>query len=128
MTRRIILTITIMAFAALSALAQDGKPSLNLDPPVPQAQKLSCPAHVGVLGSAIQNFQAQITELQRRLQTLLAANEQLRLNSILKDPQTEFVSNVQRAIAGSGADPNNCRVTLLTGEITCNPLPSSPVP
>ena len=126
------LKLTLLAPLFLSlAWAQDGKVPIP-EPPIPaqspQAQKLSCPAHVEILGSAVQNLQAQVVELQRRLQTLLAVNEQLRLNSALKEPQAEFLSNVQRAIAGSGADPNNCRVALLTGEITCNPLPSSPAP
>ena len=120
MVRTIILATILMTLSGLTQ-AQDGKPVPNL-PSDPQAQKLSCPAHVAVLGSAVQNLQIQITELQRRLQTLLATNEQLRLNSALKDQQAEFVSSVQKAIAGSGADPSNCRVTLLTGEITCNPL------
>ncbi len=126
MIRTNVLAITLMAFSGL-AWAQDGKPTPNLEP-LPQAQKLSCPAHVELLGSAIQNLQAQIAELQRRLQTLLATNEQLRLNSALKAPQKEFVSSVQWAIASSGADPNNCWVALLTGEITCDPLTTSSIP
>ena len=126
MVRTSILAIALTAFSGLS-WAQDGKPTPDLEPP-PQVQKLSCSAHVEILGSAVQNLQIQIAELWRRLQTLLAANEQLRLNSALKAPQAEFVSNVQRAIAGSGADPNNCRVALLTGKITCNPLTPSSIP
>ncbi len=127
MTRTSILAITLMAFSGLT-WAQDGKLTPDQNPPDPQIQKLSCPAHVEVLGSAIQNLQIQITEQQKRLQTLLAVNEQLRLNSALKVPQAEFLSNVQRAIAGSGADPDNCRMALLTGEITCNPLTPPPSP